>query len=95
MGRNLEVVNTLLKYGADISIKAAPPPQAHKISIIRHDLKHQGGAAQETKKISFDHKTALLIALELKSSLYLKGMHTIKLTSGIMFNWSFNFICIS
>lgn len=71
--RNLEVVTALLRHGADISIKAAPPPSAHKISIIRSDLKRHDGAPQETKKISFDHKTPLLIALELKSSLYLKG----------------------
>ncbi|CAM6092988.1 unnamed protein product [Calypogeia fissa] len=71
--RNVDVVTTLLQHGADVSIKAAPPPSAHKISIVRHDGKHHAGPAQETKKISFDHKTALLIALELKSSLYLKG----------------------
>jgi hypothetical protein len=71
--RNLDVVTTLLKHGADISIKAAPPPSAHKISITRHDLKLHDGTLQSTKKISFDKKTALLIALELKSALYLKG----------------------
>ncbi|KAL2652274.1 hypothetical protein R1flu_020402 [Riccia fluitans] len=70
--RSTEIVSSLLKYGADASVKAAPTPAHHKMSIIRHD-KAIDGTPAETKRIVFDHKTPLLIALELKSALYLKG----------------------
>ena len=75
--RSLEVVNFLLAHGADISLKAAVPPSAHKISIIRHGKNDPffPDFPMETKKISLDQKTPLLVALELKSTLYLRGMH--------------------
>lgn len=67
------MVKFLLAHGANISLKAAVMPSAHKISIIRHG--HGGSVANplETKKVVFDQKTPLLVALELKSALYLKG----------------------
>ncbi|BBM98981.1 hypothetical protein MPTK1_1g17760 [Marchantia polymorpha subsp. ruderalis] len=71
--RSVDVVSSLLKHGANVSVKAAPTPSNHKMSIVRHDMKNPDGSSPETKKIVFDHKTPLLIALELKSSLYLKG----------------------
>ncbi|KAL3699566.1 hypothetical protein R1sor_017588 [Riccia sorocarpa] len=71
--RSTEIVSSLLKNGADVSIKAAPTPTHHKMSIIRHDIKNLDGTPAETKRVVFDHKTPLLIALELKSALYLKG----------------------
>jgi hypothetical protein len=71
--RSLDMVKFLLSHGANISLKAAVMPSAHKISIIRHG--HGGSVANplETKKVAFDQKTPLLVALELKSALYLKG----------------------
>jgi len=73
--RSLEVINFLLAHGADISLKAAVPPSAHKISIIRHGKNDPffPDFPMETKKISLDQKTPLLVALELKSTLYLRG----------------------
>lgn len=74
--RSLEVINFLLAHGANISLKAAVPPCAHKISIIRHGKKDTI-FPMETKKISLDQKTPLLVALELKSTLYLRGMYSL------------------
>ncbi|CAM6048887.1 unnamed protein product [Sphagnum compactum] len=72
--RSLEITRILLDYGADVCIKAAVPPSAQKISIIRKDKKSpHGEILLETKRISLGQKTPLLIALELKSSLYLRG----------------------
>jgi hypothetical protein len=68
--RNLEMVKFLLAHGANISLKAAVLPSAHKISIIRHA---QFGTPMETKKVTLDHKTPLQVALELKSTLYQRG----------------------
>lgn len=68
--RNLEMVKFLLAHGANISLKAAVLPSAHKISIIRHA---QFGTPMETKKVTLDQKTPLLVALELKSTLYQRG----------------------
>lgn len=73
-GRNMHIVETLLKHGANVSLKAATPPFAHKVSLTRHDSKspHSSGV-QETQKVVLGRKTALMIALDLKSALYLKG----------------------
>jgi len=48
-------------------------PSAHKISIIRHAQAGHLGAPVETKKVVLDQKTPLQVALELKSTLYLRG----------------------
>jgi len=75
--RSLEITRILLDYGADVCLKAAVPPSAQKISIIRKDKKSpHGEILLETKRISLGQKTPLLIALELKSSLYLRGILT-------------------
>eukprot|EP00850_Spirogloea_muscicola_P013532 SM000092S24500 [mRNA] locus=s92:351482:353338:+ [translate_table: standard] len=72
--RDVGVLRLLLEHGADAGLPAATPPSAHKISIVRHDRRHpHGEALVETRKISVLHKTPLLLALELKSSLYLRG----------------------
>lgn len=72
--RNLEIITILLEQGADLSIKAAVPPSAHKISLMRHENKTpQGDVLSETKMVTLDQKTPLLVALELKSALYVKG----------------------
>lgn len=70
--QQLEIVETLLKHGADPCEKAATPPQASKISIIRPDSSRPD-VLLETKRINLDQKTPLLMALELKSALYLRG----------------------
>ncbi len=73
--RSLEITKILLENGANVSIKAAVPPSAHKISIVRKDKKTpHGEILLETRKITLGQKTALLLALELKSSLYLRGI---------------------
>ncbi|EFJ28241.1 hypothetical protein SELMODRAFT_441307 [Selaginella moellendorffii] len=69
--RNLEMVDLLIKHGASVCAKAAGTPATHRISIIRHDVKHTG--VLETRKVDFHQKPPLLVVLELKSSLYLKG----------------------
>jgi hypothetical protein len=61
------------EHGADVSLKAAVLPSAHKISIIRHAQSGHLGAPVETKKVVLDQKTPLQVALELKSTLYLRG----------------------
>ena len=72
--RTLEIITFLLEHGADLSIKAAVPPSAHKISLTRHENKTPyGDVLSETKMITLDRKTPLLVALELKSALYVKG----------------------
>lgn len=71
--RKLDVLELLLKSGANPCSKAATPPQASKLSIIRHDTKGTSDVLMETKKIALDQKTPLLLALELKSALYLRG----------------------
>eukprot|EP00250_Pteridium_aquilinum_P001932 c12143_g1_i1 orf=111-1208(-) len=71
--RKLDVLELLLKSGINACLKAAMPPQASKLSIIRHDVLGHPGVLMETKKISLDHMTPLLLALELKSALYLRG----------------------
>eukprot|EP00897_Mesotaenium_endlicherianum_P008623 jgi/Mesen1/778/ME000110S_11049 len=72
--RDLEMVKLLLSHGAKVLTKAATPPLAHKISIVRHNKAHpHGEVLLETKKLSLDHKTPLLVALELKSLLYVRG----------------------
>lgn len=71
--RKPDVLELLLEYGANPCLKAATPPQASKLSIIRHDSKGSSDTLLETKKISLDQKTPLLLALELKSALYLRG----------------------
>ncbi|EFJ29741.1 hypothetical protein SELMODRAFT_440857 [Selaginella moellendorffii] len=40
--RNLEMVDLLIKHGASVCAKAAGTPATHRISIIRHDVKHTG-----------------------------------------------------
>ncbi|KAH7302181.1 hypothetical protein KP509_23G060000 [Ceratopteris richardii] len=71
--RQLDIVELLLKSGANACLKAAAPPHASKLSIIRHDVKGSSNFRMETKKIPLDQKTPLLLALELKSALYLRG----------------------
>lgn len=71
--RSLDTVKFLLAHGADISLKAAVLPSAHKISIIRHAQAGHLGQPIETKKVVLDQKTPLQVALELKSTLYLRG----------------------
>ncbi|CAM6007239.1 unnamed protein product [Sphagnum balticum] len=72
--RSLEITKILLENGANVSIKAAVPPSAQKISIVRKDKKSpHGEILLETRRITLGQKTALLLALELKSSLYLRG----------------------
>jgi hypothetical protein len=72
--RNLEATKFLLANGANISLKAAVLPSAHKISIIRHSqFGEQEGTPVETKKVILDQKTPLQVALELKSTLYQRG----------------------
>ncbi|KAG0605186.1 hypothetical protein M758_9G038000 [Ceratodon purpureus] len=71
--RNLDMIKFLLAHGADVSLKAAVLPSAHKISIIRHAQAGHHGTPIETKKVTLDQKTPLQVALELKSTLYLKG----------------------
>lgn len=69
--RNLDMTKFLLEHGADVGLKAAVLPSAHKVSLIRHQ---QGkGYVTETKKVVLDQKTPLQVALELKSTLYVKG----------------------
>jgi len=73
--RSLEITKILLENGANVSIKAAVPPSAHKISVVRKDKKSpHGEILLETRRITLGQKTALLLALELKSSLYLRGI---------------------
>lgn len=71
--RKLDMLELLLMSGANPCSKAATPPQASKLSIIRHETKGTSNVLMETKKISLDQKTPLLLALELKSALYLRG----------------------
>lgn len=71
--RNLDIIKFLLAHGANISLKAAVLPSAHKISITLRDQAGSTGNVVETKKIALDQKTPLLVALELKSTLYLRG----------------------
>ncbi|KAH7387368.1 hypothetical protein KP509_16G019700 [Ceratopteris richardii] len=71
--RKLDVLELLLKSGANVCLKAATPPQANKLSIVRHEVKGMSDVPLETKKISLDQKTSLLLALEMKSALYLRG----------------------
>lgn len=71
--RKLDVMEILLKQGANVCLKAATPPQASKISIARHDSRSHSNILVETKRINVDRKTPLLLALELKSVLYLRG----------------------
>eukprot|EP00246_Nothoceros_aenigmaticus_P011391 TRINITY_DN3078_c0_g1_i1.p1 TRINITY_DN3078_c0_g1~~TRINITY_DN3078_c0_g1_i1.p1 ORF type:complete len:357 (-),score=53.08 TRINITY_DN3078_c0_g1_i1:1047-2084(-) len=73
-GRNLQIAETLLQQGANVCIKAAPPPFAQKVTLSRLDSKNPNPTAvHETQKVVLGHKTALLLALDLKSALYLKG----------------------
>ena len=74
--RNLDILETLLEHGANPCLKAASPPKANKLSIVRHDSKGHSDGSAETKKISLDQKTPLLLALELKSVLYLRGIYS-------------------
>ncbi len=70
--RSLEIIKILLESGSNVSIKIAVPPSTHEISIVRKDKKSpHGEILLETKRISLGQKDALLLALELKSSLYL------------------------
>ena len=82
--RKLDVIECLLDQGgADPCFKAALMPSqgtSTKLSIVRrYDSKSYSDAASpslETKKISLDQKTPLLLALELKSVLYLRGIYS-------------------
>jgi hypothetical protein len=67
------MIKFLLAHGANVALKAAVLPSAHKISIIRHAQAGHHGMPVETKKVVLDQKTPLQVALELKSTLYLKG----------------------
>ena len=61
--RSVEMAQLLIRSGAKVSIQAAAPPSALKISIIRHDQKHPHGERLiGTKKITMDHKTPLLVS---------------------------------
>ena len=71
--RNLDVTKFLLAHGANVSLKAAVLPSSHKVSIIRHAQVGGVGTLIETKKVVLDQKTPLEVALELKSTLYLRG----------------------
>jgi hypothetical protein len=73
--RSLEITRILLDNGADVCLKAAVPPSAQKISIAHKDKRSSshGETLLETRRITLGQKTPLLIALELKSSLYLRG----------------------
>lgn len=71
--RSLDMIKFLLAHGANVSLKAAVLPSAHKISIIRHAQAGHLGTPIETKKVVLDQKTPLQVALELKSTLYLRG----------------------
>jgi len=71
--RSLDTIKFLLANGANISLKAAVLPSAHKISIIRHAQTGERGIPVETKKVILDQKTPLQVALELKSTLYQRG----------------------
>ncbi|CAM6074310.1 unnamed protein product [Sphagnum tenellum] len=72
--RSLEITRILLDNGADVCLKAAVPPSAQKISIAHKDKRSSHGETLlETRRINLGQKTPLLIALELKSSLYLRG----------------------
>lgn len=71
--RSLEATKFLLAHGANISLKAAVLPSAHKISIIRHAQTGDVETPVETKKVTLDQKTPLQVALELKSTLYQRG----------------------
>eukprot|EP00271_Cylindrocystis_brebissonii_P000649 TRINITY_DN1078_c0_g2_i1.p1 TRINITY_DN1078_c0_g2~~TRINITY_DN1078_c0_g2_i1.p1 ORF type:complete len:351 (-),score=79.74 TRINITY_DN1078_c0_g2_i1:787-1839(-) len=72
--RNLDLFRLLLQHGAKVGLKAAVTPSAPAIVIVRHDGKHEpGDKTMHTKPVHLDHKSPLLVALELKSALYLKG----------------------
>jgi hypothetical protein len=73
--RSLEIIKILLENGTNVSIKVAIPPSTHKISIVRKDKKSpHGKILLETRRITLGQKIALLLALELKSSLYFQGI---------------------
>jgi hypothetical protein len=73
--RSLEIIKILLENGTYVSIKVGVPPSTHKISIVFKDKKSpHGKIILETKRIILGQKVALLLALELKSSLYLQGI---------------------
>ncbi|GAQ85357.1 hypothetical protein KFL_002310130 [Klebsormidium nitens] len=70
--RNTDIVKILLEVGADINKKAADKAADKFLNIVRvSDSKH---GKEETAKIKVNGMTPLLLALELKSSLYVKGM---------------------
>lgn len=70
--RDVAMIELLLAHGARATTKAATPPSVHKISVQRHDA-HRPDVLLETRKLSLDHKIPLLVALELKSALYVRG----------------------
>ena len=90
--RKLDVIECLLNQGgADPCFKAAPMPSqgiSKKLSIVRrYDAKSYSDAASpslETKKISLDQKTPLLLALELKSVLYLRGISSYRILANCL-----------
>lgn len=72
--RDISMIKLLLDNGARACVKAVSPPNTQKVRVQKRNEKPgHFPMVMETKKIDLDHKTPLLIALELKSSLYVKG----------------------
>lgn len=77
--RSTEMARLLIDHGAKCTVKAASSPSCVRWCYQKHEhcsistllgSPHKNG---ETKKVAVANKTPLLLALELKSSLYLKG----------------------
>ncbi|GJP35794.1 hypothetical protein CLOM_g20320 [Closterium sp. NIES-68] len=81
--RSVSMAKLLIDHGARATIKALDSPAASKLSYLKHDSPSGSPGSprsprslarrDETRKVPVANKTPLLVALELKSSLYLKG----------------------
>ncbi|CAI6012901.1 unnamed protein product [Closterium sp. NIES-65] len=86
--RSVSMAKLLLDHGAKVTVRAVDSPAASKLCYLKHESPTgspgsprsprsprgmAAGRKDETRKVSVANKTPLLVALELKSSLYLKG----------------------
>ncbi|CAI6001744.1 unnamed protein product [Closterium sp. NIES-64] len=86
--RCVSMAKLLLDHGAKVTVRAVDSPAASKLCYLKHESPTgspgsprsprsprgmAAGRKDETRKVSVANKTPLLVALELKSSLYLKG----------------------
>ncbi|CAI5514690.1 unnamed protein product [Closterium sp. Naga37s-1] len=83
--RSVSMAKLLTDHGARVTVRAVDSPAASKLCYLKHESPSgspgsprsprgmAAGRKDETRKVSVANKTPLLVALELKSSLYLKG----------------------